>query len=308
MPWSCAIENVWRMSTLSRRPALLRPPATGTRRHHPAKDRRRRATRPPGVPPAVRRQLAARFGSRTRWMAEKATRARDHPVGAVGRVTSLHKVTMTVPGHRWIAVRQGRGPLAFSPHRRDGRHVRVVCVIRRHSPEVSGCQGKGARVLVPRPRAMQATGDPVGGHPQATEVANRRFTNSIRRGNNVGTRATSSRQQLLTCRHPVDVMSAVIWDATPCSMDPTPCPHRHHRPWNVSSAANEDVVRPATQQVPSRQCRMCQTSQQDQLRDQPGMQLIRSQTGSGARTRASGPRRSMYLHALGQIRRSLCLR
>jgi len=206
----------------------------------------------------------------------------------------------------WVDRRpSGQGSPRLQPHRRDGRHDRVVRVIRRHSREVNGCQGKGAHVLVPLSRAMQATGGPVDGHAQATEVANRRFSNSIRRGNSVGTRVTSSHQQLLTCRHLVDAMSVITWDATACSMGPTPCPHRHHRLWNVSSAVNEDVVRLATQQVLSRQCRMCQTSRQDQFRDQSGMQPIRSQTGSGARTRARGPRRPMYLQALSQIRRSL---
>ena len=308
-PWS-VIEVAWRMSTLSRRPALLLPQATGTKRHRPAKDRRRQATRPPGVPRAVHRQPAARFGSRTRKMAEKATRATDHPAGAVGRATGLHKVTATVPGHGWIAVRQGKGFLAFSPDWRDGRHPRMVRVVRRHSREVSGCHGKGAHVLVPRPRAMQATGGPAGGHFQATQVVNRRFSNSIRRGRVAGARTqpTSSRRLLPICRRFADAMSVVTWDATPCSMGPTPCPHRHHRPWNASSAANEDVVRPATRQAFSHQRQVFQTSQQDQLRDQAGMQPIRSQTGSGARTRASGPRRPMYLHALSQIKLSLCLR
>jgi len=51
-------------------------------------------------------------------MSDLATRAMVHPVRAVGRATSLHEVTTTVPGHGWIAVRKGKGPLATSPHRR----------------------------------------------------------------------------------------------------------------------------------------------------------------------------------------------
>jgi len=86
-------------------------------------------------------------------MTEQATGATDHPRGAVGRATSLRKVTTTVPSRGWINVRQGKGPLASSPHRRDGRHVRVARVFHRHSREVNGCQGRGAPVFVPRPRA-----------------------------------------------------------------------------------------------------------------------------------------------------------
>jgi len=80
-------------------------------------------------------------------MANRATRATDHPVGAVGRATSLHKVMTTVPGHGWIAVRQGKGPLATSPHRWDGRHARVVRVVRRQSegPWMPGQGGPRSR-------------------------------------------------------------------------------------------------------------------------------------------------------------------
>jgi len=126
-------------------------------------------------------------------------------------------------------------------------------------------------------------------------------------GSYIRIQPTSSRRLLPTrCRLVVvDATSVATRDATACSMGPTPCLHRHHRPWNASSAANANATHPAIEQVSSRQCRTWRTSQQVQLRDQPGMQPIRSQTGSGARTRASGPRRPMYLHALSQIRRSL---
>jgi len=81
---------------------------------------------------------------------------------------------------------------------------------------------------------------------------------------------------------------------------------------DVTSAGIRDVTRCSTglipEQLPSRRCRTFRTDQQVQLRDQPGMQPIRSQTGSGARTRASGPRRPVFLNALSRIRRSLCLR
>ena len=176
-------------------------------------------------------------------MANRATRATDHLVGAVGRATSLHEVMTTVPGHGWIAVRQGKGPLATSPHRWDRRHARVVSVVRRHSQKVHGCQGKGVHVLVPRPRAMQTTGGPAGGHLQATGVVNRRSSDCIRRDSSVGTRAqpTNSHQQLLTCRYLVDATSVATWDATPFSMGSTPCLHTH-RPWIASSVANGDVT------------------------------------------------------------------
>ena len=150
-------------------------------------------------------------------------------------------------GHGWIAARQRKGPLITSPHRRDGRNARLVRVFRRRRREANGCQGKGADVLVPRPRATQATGCPDGGHLQATEVVNRRSNNSIRRGNSVGVRAqpTSSHQQLLTRRHLVDAMSAANGAATLTFMAPTPCHPRHHRLRDASSEANGDVTQPA---------------------------------------------------------------
>jgi len=175
-PWSCVIENVWRMSTLSRRPVLrLLPPVTETRRRRPAKVRRRRATRPPGVPPAVHRQLAYGSVPRPGGCRKQAIGATSRVLGAVGATTSHRKATAAVPGHGWIAVRQGRSPLAFAPHRRDGHHARVVLVVRRHNRD--GRQGKGAHVIVPGPRAIQATGGPVGGRHQAIAVVRRRRSN-----------------------------------------------------------------------------------------------------------------------------------
>jgi len=50
---------------------------------------------------------------------------------------SLRKATAA--GRGQIVVRQGRKPLAPSPHRRDGRHARVVRVVRRHNRD--GRQG-----------------------------------------------------------------------------------------------------------------------------------------------------------------------
>jgi len=70
-------------------------------------------TRPPEVPPAVRRQLAVRFGSRTRWMLEQAIGATSRLQGVVGRTTGPHRVTTAVLGRGQIVVRQGRSPLAF---------------------------------------------------------------------------------------------------------------------------------------------------------------------------------------------------
>ena len=188
-PWR-VIEIAWRTSTLSRRPALLLPPATGTRRHRPAKGRRRQATRLSGVPPAVHRQLAARFDSRTRWMSDRSTRATDHPEGAVGRATSKSPQGNDSGSRPWMDRRHpAQGTLVFSPRRRHGRNARLVRVFRRHRREANGCQGKRVHAFVPRPRAIQATGGPVGGCLQATEVVNRRSSSSIRRDNSVGTRA-----------------------------------------------------------------------------------------------------------------------
>ena len=145
------IEFVRQKSTPFRRPAHLPPPVTGKRRYRLVRVRRRPATRPPEVPPGVRRQLAVRFSSRTRWIPEQAIGATSRLQGVVGRTTGPHRLTTAVPGRGRIVVRQGRKLLVLGPHRRDGRHVRVVSVLRRHGQEVSGRQGKGAHVLVPGP-------------------------------------------------------------------------------------------------------------------------------------------------------------
>ena len=299
------IEFVRQKSTPSRRLAHLSPPVTGTRRHRPAKVRRRRATRPPEIPPAVRRQLAVGFGSRTRWMPEQAIGATSHLQGVVGRTTGPHRLTTAVPGRGRIVVRQGRKLLVLGPHRRDGRHVGVVSVLRRHGQEVSGRQGKGAHVLVPRPRTMQATGGLVGDQPQAIVVVRRRRSNDA----GAEVQPTSGHRLPPTCRCSVvlDATSAVGWAATPCSMGLMLCHPRPHRPRDASSAANADATHSSTDRVTSHRRRVLRISRQVQRRDQPGMQPVRSQTGSGARTRASGPRRPVFYHALSRIRCSLCL-
>ena len=153
--------------------------------------------------------------------------ATDHPVGTVGETADCHRVTTMVPGHRWIVIRPGRKPSAPSPHRRDGRHARMVLVLRSHSQEVNGRQGKGAHVFVPRPRAMQATGALVGSQPQVTAVANRR-------DNNAGTAAqlNSSCRSLPMSRHlvPADAMSACDSAAIYLSMELTLCHYRRPQP------------------------------------------------------------------------------
>jgi len=145
------IEFVRQKSTPFRRPAHLPPPVTETRRRRPVRDRRRQATRPPEVPPAVRRQLAVRFGCRTRWMPEQAIVATSRLQGVVGRTTGPHRLTTAVPGRGQIVARQGRKLLVLGPHRRDGRHARVVSALRRHGQEVSGRQGKGPTFSSPGP-------------------------------------------------------------------------------------------------------------------------------------------------------------
>jgi len=267
------IEAVWQKLAQSRRPTLLPPPATGTGRHRPAKDHRRQATRPPGVLPAVHPQLTALSGSRTRWMSEQATRATGHPLGAVGRATSRRKEKHLFPAVDGSSSARTRDPSLPAPIVGMFCYARVARVFRRHSREVNGCQGEGAHAFVPRPRAMQATGGPGRDHHRVIKVVNHRLSNSIRLDSDAGARAQpiSSHQLLPTRRHPVvvDAMSVANRVATPISMGQAPCLHRHHRPRDPSSAANEDVTRPATRQVSSHQRQMFQTSQPVQLRDQP---------------------------------------
>jgi len=165
-------------------------------------------------------------------MTEQATGATNHLRGAVGRATSLRRAITTIPGRGRIDVRQDKGTLASSPHRRDGRHARVAREFRRHSREVNGCQGKGAHVFVPRPRAMQTTGGRVGDSPQVIGVVNRRLSNSTHRGSDAGARAQliSSHRLPPMCRHfvPADAMFAGGQAATRLSMGPAPC-HRRRK-------------------------------------------------------------------------------
>jgi len=266
-------EAARQKSTRSRRLTLLLPLVTGTRRHRPAKDHRRQATRLSEVFLAAPFQLAALSGSRTRRIPGQATRAMDYLPGAVGRVTSLHKEAPTAPGHGLTIVSQDKGPLGLSPRRweQDGRHARVDHDSHRHSQEVNGCQGKGAHVFVPRPRAMQATRGLVGDHHQMIALARRQFSSSIRLDDGARVQLVSSPQLLPTRRHPVvvDATSATSQATTPTFMGQAPCLRRHHRPWDASSAANEDVTLHAMRQVTSHRRRAFQASQQAQLRDQP---------------------------------------
>jgi len=82
-------------------------------------------------------------------------------------------------------------------------------------------------------------------------------------------------------------------------------PLRQGSPAPSNSSAGSSSSRASST---GRTVRLFQTSQRDQPKHRPGMQPIRSQTGSGARTRAIGPRRPMYLHTLSQTKSSLCLR
>jgi len=121
----------------------------------------------------------------------------------------------------------GQGNPRLQPHRRDGRHARVAREFRRHSREVNGCQGKGAHVFVPRPRAMQTTGGRVGDSPKVIGVVNRRLSNSTHRGSDAGARAQliSSHRLPPMCRHfvPADAMFADGQADTQLSMGPAPC-------------------------------------------------------------------------------------
>ena len=94
--------------------------------------------------------------------------------------------------------------------------------IPRHRQEANGCQGKGAHVSVPRPRATRAIGGLDGGHHQVIVVVRHRPSSSIRLDNDGAMiQLTNSPRLPPTHRHPVvvDATSVVIRGATRIFMD-----------------------------------------------------------------------------------------
>jgi len=220
----------------------------------------------------------------------------------VGKAINLHRAMAMVPGHGVIVANQGKLLHGHSPRGLTGYNARVVRDSRRHSQEGHGRRDKEVHVSVPQPRATRVIGDPDGDPHQVIVVDNSQSSNSIPLDNDAGVRAPliSSPQRSSTHHHlvAVDVMSVDNQVATPTSMDQERCLLRHHRPGDAWSVDREVVIPPAMKQTLTYQFPVLQASQQDRLQHLLWVPPARSQTGSGARIRASGPRRPMFLHAL----------
>jgi len=85
-------------------------------------------------------------GRTVRFQDQVGGESSNHGYGSSGR--SRRPGNQSPQGHRWIVVRQGKGPLATSPHRLDGYHVRVVRVVHRQSggPWMPGQGGPRSRL------------------------------------------------------------------------------------------------------------------------------------------------------------------
>ena len=105
----------------------------------------------------------------------------------------------------------------------------------------------------------------------------------------------------------VDAMSVDNRVVIPTSMDQERCLPKHLRPWDALSVDREVAIPPAMRQTFSNRFQMLQACQRDRLQHLLWMLPARSQTGSGARDRASGPRRSAFLCALRTIKSNPCV-
>ena len=179
-------------------------------------------------------------------------------------------------------------------------------------PGGSWTQGQGGPRLRPPARATQVIGGPDGVPRQVIAEDNSQPSSSIPPDNDAGVRAPviSSPQRPSTRHHlvAVDVMAVDNRVATLISMDQERCLLRHHQLWDASSVDREVAIPPAMRRTLSNRFQMLRASQRDRLQHLPRVPSARSQTGSGARTRASGPRRPMLLYALSQTKGGLCLR
>jgi len=229
---------------------------------------------------------------------------------SVGRVVSLHRATAMAPGHGVTVASQSKLLHGHSFWDPAGCSTRVVRDSRHHSQEGHGHTGKKVHVSVPQPRAIQVIGDQDGAPRQVIAVDNSQ-PSSTPADNDAGVRAPLiSSPQRPSTRHlvKVDVMFVDSRVATPTSMDQERCLPRHHRPWDALSVDSEVAIPPAMRRTLNHRLLMLQASQRDRLQHLPWVPPARSQTCGGARTRASGPRSPMFLHALSQIKSGLCLR
>ena len=124
-------------------------------------------------------------------MIRRLTEGTDRPTEDVGRIVSQQvRAMVTAPGRRaTIAVPVVKGTRVRSPLLRAMliRHsVEVVRVIRRHRRNVNGGQGKGAQVIVPRPRETTEDGDKSGGRHPEIVMMGRQGHSSPHRVNVVG--------------------------------------------------------------------------------------------------------------------------
>ena len=108
--------------------------------------------------------------------------------------------------------------------------------------------GQGARVFVPRPWAILATGDRDGDSLREIVEINCRCSSSARQDSDdgVGARLTNSPRALPTRRHPVAVVAtfAATYVAIRTSTGKMLFPLRRRRPWDVSCAASEGAPPP----------------------------------------------------------------
>ena len=276
----------------------------------PRQGRRRRATHLQGALPAVHHPPAGLSDFRIRRMPDQVTRPMARLPVAVGRVVSLHRATAMAPGHGVTVASQSKLLYGHSLWDPAGCSARVARDSRHHSQEGHGHTGKKVHVSVPQPRAIQVIGDQDGAPRQVIAVDNSQ-PSSTPPDNDAGVRAPLiSSPQRPSTRHlvAVDVMFVDSRVATPTSMDQERCLPRHHRPWDALSVDSEVAIPPAMRRTLNHRLLMLQASQRDRLQHLPWVPPARSQTCSGARTRASGPRSPMFLHALSQIKSGLCLR
>ena len=166
-----------------------------------------------------------------------------------GKITSrFDREVAIAPGHGVIASQEVNGARVLSPPRRVGRLVRAAHAFCRRSPRVSGGQGKGARVVDPRPGlATVTTGDRDGGRRLARHSTSRcRSNNSLPRASvNVVLDRRISHLLVSLVRHDLSTVVAMCvatLDATPGIIPRMLFFRRHRQPCLAKCVASLVVM------------------------------------------------------------------
>ena len=203
-------------------------------------------------------------------------------------MTSPRREMVTTNGNRQVNVHKDKDP----PHLGPPHQVKVAFDLRRHRRKDTGRPVKVPRVCVHRLHLTQEIGGQVGDRLLAIAIDCHQLSRRVHQHRDAGCRT-------LVVTY-VDSSAVIV-----SFMDRMLCRHRHPRVCDALCVVCGDATHPATRLEFRHRLLVLRGRHPTSRRDQHPSLPISSPTGSGARPRANESRR--HLHALSQIRRSLCL-